>query len=89
MAWGLHHKAECDGSLFKEVNSRVKPVARVVHSALLTFRSWSGVLDMIVVPMDNQKVILGQDFLRLARAIPVPHEECLLFEDRTKTFGCR
>ena len=42
---------------------------------------------MIVVPMDNQRVILGKDFLRLARAVPVPHEDCLLFENGTKMFG--
>lgn len=32
-------------------------------------------------------MILGQDFLRLARAIPIPHEDCLLFQNETETFG--
>ena len=58
-AWGLHCKVECDGSSFKVVNSEVKPVAGIVRSAPLTIGSWSGVLDMIVVPMDDQRVILG------------------------------
>ena len=64
-AWGLHHKAECDGSSFKVVNSGVKPVAEIVRSTPLIVGSWSGVLDMTVVPMDDQRVILGKDFLRL------------------------
>ena len=42
---------------------------------------------MIVVPMDDQSVILGQEFPRLVRAAPVPHEDCFLFEDGTKMFG--
>ena len=65
-AWGCHRKDECDGSSFKVVNLGVKPVAGIVRLALLTGGSWSGVLDMTVVPMDDQRVILGQDFLRLA-----------------------
>lgn len=52
-ASGLHRKAECDGSLFKAINSRVKLVAGVVRSTSLTIGSWSGVLDMTVVPMDD------------------------------------
>ena len=59
MAWGCHRKAECDGSSFKVVNLGVKPVAGIFWLASLTIGSWSGVLDMIVVPMDNQRVILG------------------------------
>ena len=40
-----------------------------------------------MVPMDNQSVILGEDFLRLARVILVPEDNCLLFENKTKMFG--
>ena len=42
---------------------------------------------MTVVPVEDQSVIFGQDFLRLVRAILVPHEDCFLFEDGTETFG--
>lgn len=45
------------------------------------------VLDMTVVHMDDHSVILGHDFLRLARAVLVPHEDCLLFENEIETFG--
>lgn len=37
--WGLHRKAECDGSLFKAVNSGVKLVAGVIRSTPLTVGS--------------------------------------------------
>ena len=35
MAWGLHHKVECNGSLFKVVNSGVKLLVRVIRSTSL------------------------------------------------------
>lgn len=59
MTWRLHRKIEWDGSLIKEVNSGVNPMVEVIHSAPLTIGSWLGVLDMMVVPMDDQSVILG------------------------------
>lgn len=85
--WGLHHKVECDESLFKVVNSIVKPVVEVIHSTPLRVGNWLGVLDLTVVPMEDQSVVLGQDFLRLTRVVLAPHESCFLFEDRTKTCG--
>ena len=58
-AWGLHRKVECSESLFKEVNLVMKMIVKVVHLDPLRFGNCSGVLDSIVVPMDDQSVILG------------------------------
>lgn len=85
--WGLHRKSECDGSSFKAVHLGVKPMVGVIHLVPLIVASWSRVLDMTVVPMDDHSVILSLDFLRHARVIPVLHEVCLLFQNRTETFG--
>ena len=41
----------------------------------------------MVVPLDDHSVILGQDFLKLAKAIPLPHENHLMSLDGTKTCG--
>lgn len=35
--WGLHHKDECNESLFKTMKSTVKPMVKVIHLAPLRF----------------------------------------------------
>jgi hypothetical protein len=80
-----HCKPESNMASFKVVNSTVKPVARVVCSAPLRVGSWFGSWDLTVAPLDDHAMILGQDFLKYAKAVPVPHESFLVFLDEAKT----
>jgi len=46
-----------------------------------------GVLDLIVGPIDDHNVVMGKYFMRSSKAIYVPHMNCLMFMDETKTCG--
>jgi hypothetical protein len=58
----LHRKPEKSMAMFKVVNSIVKPITRVVHSAPLKVGEWFGSLDLTVAPLDDHTVILGKTF---------------------------
>jgi hypothetical protein len=72
---------------FKVVNSTVKLATRVVCSVPLKVGEWFGSLDLIMAPLDDHMVVLGKDFLKLAKVVLVPHGNCLMFLDGTKTYG--
>ena len=36
-------------------------------------------MDLKVVPLDDHSLILGQEFLHLAKEVPVPHARRLVF----------
>jgi hypothetical protein len=40
-----------------------------------------------VAPLDDHTIILGQDFLKLSKVVPMPMRTCLMFLDATKTCG--
>jgi len=63
----------------------VKLSTREVHCASLKVGEWFGSLDLIVAPLDDHTIILRKDFLKLSKAVPVSHENYLMFLDRTKT----
>ena len=86
MTRGLHHKSESRKDSFKVVNLAVDPVAKVIHSTSLMVGSWSSILDLIVIPLDDHTVLLGQEFLRLVRTISISHVDYLTFMNETKTF---
>jgi hypothetical protein len=69
---------------FKVVNSVVNLVTGVVCSTPLRVRSWFGTWDLMVAPLDDHAMILGQDFLKYAKEFLVPHEGCLVFLDEAK-----
>jgi hypothetical protein len=80
----LHRKAEGSMVVFKVVNSEMKPVAGVVRSTPLRVGSWFGTWDVMVALLDDHAMILGQDFLKHAKAVLVPHEGYLVFLDEAK-----
>lgn len=87
IATTLHRKPKSSEATFKVVNSTMRPTTRVVCFAPLKVGEWFGSLDLMVVPLDDHSVILGHDFLKLAKAVLVPHENYLMFLDRNKTCG--
>ena len=81
----LHSGMERSQAKFKAVNSAVRDVTGKICAAPIRVGRWHGKMDLKVVPLDDHSLILGQDFLRLAKAVPVPHAGQLVFlgEDRT------
>ncbi|KAI9178183.1 hypothetical protein LWI28_023646 [Acer negundo] len=58
-------------SRVKAVNSTAKPITGVAE-ATLKISSWQGTISMMVVPLDDFDLILGIEFFRKAKAIPMP-----------------
>ena len=47
---------------------------------------WHGNLEFKVVPLDDNSLILGQDFLRLSNVIPVLYASPLVFLSNTEAW---
>jgi len=70
----LHHKVKGGKTTSKAVKSIVKKALGIVFSAPLKFGDLFGVLDLIVVALDEHRVIFGYDFLKLAKVVLVPRK---------------
>jgi hypothetical protein len=57
----------------------VNIVESTVHLTPLKVGEWVGTLELIVIPLENNELILGRDFLRHAKATPIQHLHCLAF----------
>ena len=56
----------------KAVNSTVKPSQEVARGVTMKIGPWEGKIDFTVAPMDDFKIVIGIDFLRQVRAVPIP-----------------
>ena len=56
----------------KAVNSAAKPSQEVARGVTIKIRPWEGKIDFTVAPMDDFKIVIGMDFLRQVRAMPIP-----------------
>ena len=56
----------------KAVNSIAKPSQGVARGVTIKIGSWKGKIDFTVAPMDDFKIVIGMDFLRQVRAVPIP-----------------
>ena len=56
----------------KAVNSTAKPSQGVARGVTMKIGPWEGKIDFIVAPMDDFKIVIGMDFLRQVRAVPIP-----------------
>ncbi|XP_021735750.1 DNA damage-inducible protein 1-like [Chenopodium quinoa] len=61
-----------EGGSMKAVNSAAKPVHGVARNIPTKLGDWSGNLDFTVATMDDY-LVLGMDFLRASKAVPMPH----------------
>jgi hypothetical protein len=66
----LRCKTKVGTGQYKEVNSTVKQEMGLICSVPLRIGDWFGNLDLVVVPLDDYTIILGQDFFQVAQAIP-------------------
>ena len=73
-SFGKKAKMGREWSAFEEVNSTMKVVTGVMENTQVRLGSWFGKLDLRIVDLDDHSMVLGQDFLRLAQAIPVVDE---------------
>ena len=54
------------------INSATKPLHGVTHGVTIRISTWEGKVDFTMTPMDDFKVVLGMDFLKKVKAMPLP-----------------
>lgn len=65
-------KLEKDSSRMKAVNSEAQPIHGVAKSVPVKLGEWEGRTNLTAVPLDDFQVILGMEFLRETKAVPMP-----------------
>jgi hypothetical protein len=73
-----------DGSI-KAVNSDPRPIQGVAKGVRIEIGSWSGTVDLTVVPMDDFQLVLGMDFFDEVQAFPIPFSRSLCIVDGGRT----
>ena len=56
----------------KAVNSAARPSQGVARGVTMKIGPWEGKVDFTVAPMDDFKIVIGMDFLRQVKVVPVP-----------------
>lgn len=76
-------KLEKDSSRMKAVNSEAQPTHGVAKSVPIKLGPWEGRANFTAVPLDDFQVILGMEFLRDTKAVPMPFASsmCIMGED--------
>ena len=60
-------------------------VIGIIYSTPLKVGEWFGVLDLTMISLDEQKAILGLDFVKHAKETPSPHRNNLEFFYETRS----
>ncbi|KAF3778942.1 hypothetical protein EJ110_NYTH42526 [Nymphaea thermarum] len=60
-------------SRVKAVNSEARTIYTVVRDAVVKIEGWTGRANFSVVQTDDFQTILGMEFLRAAKMVPMPH----------------
>ena len=68
----LKLKISTESGLLKAVNSASKPSQGVARGVTMKIGSWEGKIDFTMAPMDDFKIVIGMDFLRQVKAVPIP-----------------
>ena len=68
----LELQASKEGGWLKAVNLVAKPSHEVARGVDMHIGSWEGWVNFTVAPMDEFKMVLGMDFLRKVKAVPLP-----------------
>ena len=82
-------KVKQDKGWSKAVNAEATPIHGVVRCADIAIGDWLGQAGFSVIEMDDHPMILGMDFMRKARAMPIPHlgSMVLMSEEENETIG--
>ncbi|XP_057964296.1 uncharacterized protein LOC131155282 [Malania oleifera] len=67
-----------DVGKIKAVNSPALTTVGVVPKVVCQMGSWSGTVDFTVAPLDDFDVVLGMDFFKVTRSMPIPAADCLV-----------
>ncbi|GKD28387.1 putative nucleotidyltransferase, ribonuclease H [Tanacetum coccineum] len=68
----------------KVVNSPAKAIHGVAKDVRAKIGEWEGTIDLLVVPMDDFKVVFGLEFLDKVQAFPMPFANSLCILDGEK-----
>ncbi|KAA0060640.1 uncharacterized protein E6C27_scaffold22G005260 [Cucumis melo var. makuwa] len=79
----LNLRWEKDAGRMKAVNSAALPIIGLVKRTMIRLRGWSGLVDFVVVKMDDFDVVLGMEFLLEHQVIPMPLAKCLVITGPT------
>uniref|UniRef100_A0A2C9WGC9 Aspartic peptidase DDI1-type domain-containing protein n=1 Tax=Manihot esculenta TaxID=3983 RepID=A0A2C9WGC9_MANES len=71
-------RVQVEKGKIKAVNSEALNTVGVAHAVSCEMGPWKGELTFTVTPLDDFDVVIGMDFLKKARAVPVPAANCLL-----------
>ncbi|KAA0049808.1 uncharacterized protein E5676_scaffold142G00230 [Cucumis melo var. makuwa] len=79
----LNLRWEKDAGRMKAVNSAALPIIGLVKRMMIRLGGWSGLVDFVVVKMDDFDVVLGMEFLLEHQVIPMPLAKCLVITGST------
>ncbi|TYK01597.1 reverse transcriptase [Cucumis melo var. makuwa] len=79
----LNLRWEKDAGRMKAVNSAALPIIGLVKRTMIRLGGWSGLVDFVVVKMDDFDVVLGMEFLLEHQVIPMPLAKCLVITGPT------
>uniref|UniRef100_A0A2C9WGY9 Retrotransposon gag domain-containing protein n=1 Tax=Manihot esculenta TaxID=3983 RepID=A0A2C9WGY9_MANES len=71
-------KIKADKGKIKVVNSKAQNTVGVAQSVACEMGSWKGEVNFTVMPLDDFDVVIGMEFLKTARAVPILSVDCLL-----------
>ncbi|TYK18537.1 uncharacterized protein E5676_scaffold119G00360 [Cucumis melo var. makuwa] len=74
----LRLRWEKDSGRMKAVNSVALPIVGLVKRTTIKLRGWKGLVDFVVIKMDDFDVVLGMEFLIEHQVIPMPLAKCLV-----------
>ena len=67
------------------VNSELEKVVCMANGVTLKLVEWSGAISFMIVPMDDLKVVLGKEYTRMEKVVPIPYLTYSCFQDKTLT----
>ena len=74
----LKLQTSTEAGWLKAVNSASKPSQGVARGTTMKIGPWEGKIDFTVAPMDDFKIVIGMDFFRQVKAVPIPFLRSLL-----------
>ncbi|KAA0057352.1 Asp_protease_2 domain-containing protein [Cucumis melo var. makuwa] len=74
---------EKDAGRMRAVNSAALPIIGLVKRMMIRLGGWSGLVDFVVVKMDDFDVVLEMEFLLEHQVIPMPLAKCLVITGST------
>ncbi|KAA0041740.1 gag-asp_proteas domain-containing protein [Cucumis melo var. makuwa] len=73
----LRLRWEKDSGRMKAVNFVALPIVGLAKRTTIKLGGWKGLVDFVVVKMDDFDVVLGMEFLLEHQLIPMPSAKCL------------